>query len=90
MEQGTAYFNVRHRGDDDFRVVFDNREVAIERNVHFRLDLSGGNPELAVFSGELNVQGARIKKNETLTFNSADPGRYDLAKNIAVVVDDHF
>ena len=56
VNQGTAYFNVRHKRDDDFRVAFANREIQVDRNVHFRLDLSGGNPELAVFKGDLEVQ----------------------------------
>jgi hypothetical protein len=86
VDQGTAYFNVRHKRDDDFRVVFANREIKLDHNVHFRLDLSGGNPELAVFKGELEVNGpqerAKVKKNETLTLDVSDAGRFDLAKNI--------
>ncbi len=92
VNEGTAYFNVRHKGDDDFRVIFGNREVPVDRNVRFRLDLAGGNPELAVFSGELNVKGpsasVRVKKNETLTLDVGDPGRYDLAKNVIPEADD--
>ncbi len=87
IHQGTAYFNVHHKRDDEFRVSFDNRQVSIDRNVHFRLDLTGGNPEIAVFNGELHVAGpqerATVKKNETLTLDLADSGRYDLAHNIA-------
>ena len=87
VEEGTAYFNVRHKRDDDFRVVFASREIRVDRDVHFRLDLSGGNPELAVFKGELDVNGpqehAKVKKNETLTLDMADASRFDLAKNVA-------
>ncbi|MBZ5569756.1 MAG: FecR domain-containing protein [Acidobacteriia bacterium] len=89
VTQGTAYFNVRHKGDDEFRVAFANREIRLDRNVHFRLDLTGGNPEIAVFKGELSLNGprerAKVKKNETLTLDLADSGRYDLAKNIATL-----
>jgi hypothetical protein len=87
VNQGTAYFNVRHKRDDAFRVAFANREINADRNVHFRLDLAAGNPELAVFKGDLDLNGPQgrvtVKKNETLTFDVADNGRYDLAKNIA-------
>lgn len=87
VSQGTAYFNVRHKRDDDFRVAFANREINADRNVHFRLDLASGNPELAVFKGDLDINGPQarvsVKKNETLTFDAADAVRYDLAKNIA-------
>jgi hypothetical protein len=86
VTQGTAYFNIRHKGDDEFRVAFANREITLDRNVHFRLDLSGPNPEIAVFKGELTLSGpqerATVKKNETLTLDLADTGLYDLAKNI--------
>jgi hypothetical protein len=87
VSQGTAYFNVRHKRDDDFRVAFANREINADRNVHFRFDLAGGNPELAVFKGDLDLNGPQgrvsVKKNETLTFDVADNGRYDLAKSVA-------
>ncbi|MGZ4826516.1 MAG: DUF6600 domain-containing protein [Terriglobales bacterium] len=86
VNQGTTYFNVRHKGDDDFRVAFANREISLDHNVHFRLDLTTGNPELAVFGGEVELKGdkehVKIKKNETLTLDVGDAGRYDLAKNI--------
>jgi hypothetical protein len=86
VEQGTAYFNVRHKGDDDFRVTFANREIQIERNVHFRLDLTGSTPELAVFKGELEINGpqghAKVKKDQTLTFDVADEKDFEIAKNI--------
>jgi uncharacterized protein DUF6600/FecR-like protein len=86
VNQGTAYFNIRHKRDDNFRVAFANREINADRNVHFRLDLAGGNPELAVFKGDLDLNGPQgrvsVKKNETLTLDVADTVRYDLAKNI--------
>jgi hypothetical protein len=86
VDEGTAYFNVRHKGDDDFRVAFANREIKIDHSVHFRLDLGGDNPELAVFKGELDVNGpqahGKVKKNETLTFDADDSSRFDVAKNI--------
>ncbi|MFI5112205.1 MAG: DUF6600 domain-containing protein [Terriglobales bacterium] len=86
VSQGTAYFNVRHKRDDDFRVAFANREINAGRNVHFRLDLAGGNPELAVFKGDLDINGPQgrvsVKKNETVTLDVADAVRYELAKNI--------
>jgi hypothetical protein len=87
VNRGTTYFNVRRKRDDDFRVAFANREILVDRDVHFRLDLSGGNPELAVFKGELGVNDAqehlKVKKNETLTLDLGGSGSYDLAKNIA-------
>ena len=89
VTQGTAYFNIRHKGDDEFLVAFANREIRVDRNVHFRLDLTGGNPEIAVFKGELSLNGPReratVKKNETLTLDLADTSRYDLAKSIATL-----
>ena len=84
VNSGTAYFNVRHK-DDDFRLLFSGREVSLNHNVHFRLDLASGNPELAVFNGELELKGdhdVKVKKNETLALDLSDAGRYDLAKNI--------
>ncbi|MBZ5511224.1 MAG: FecR family protein [Acidobacteriia bacterium] len=87
VSQGTAYFSVRHKRDDNFRVAFANREITADRNVHFRLDLAGGNPELAVFKGDLDINDPQahltVKKNETLTFDVADHGGYDLAKSVA-------
>ncbi len=67
-------------------MLFAGREINVDHNVHFRLDLANGNPELAVFNGELELKGdqnVKVKKNETLALDVNDWGRYDLAKNIA-------
>jgi hypothetical protein len=86
LNQGTAYFNVRHKGDDEFRVAFADHEINVDHNVHFRLALTGGDAELAVFKGDLEMKGpqksVKVKKDETLTLDLGDAGRYDLAKNI--------
>jgi hypothetical protein len=87
VETGTVYFNVRHKRDDDFRLAFSTQEIALDRSVRFRVDLNGGEAQIAVFQGEMMLKGpvesAKIKKNETLTLDLGDGSKYELAKGIA-------
>ncbi|MGI9101803.1 MAG: FecR domain-containing protein [Terriglobales bacterium] len=92
VDQGTVYFNVRHKRDDDFRVSFANQELAVDKTVHFRLALDSGEAAIAVFKGELDLRGpaeqAKVKKDETLSLPLSDSGRYELAKGISTEPDD--
>ncbi|HYG99139.1 MAG TPA: FecR family protein [Terriglobales bacterium] len=86
MERGTAYFNIKRKDEDEYRLVLNGRELQISKSTHFRVELSDRQAEVAVFKGELQLQGGedeiKIKKNETLTLNLDEPDRYQLAKGI--------
>src|SRR4051812_33770634 len=86
LAHGTAYFNVRKDNDDDFRVLVNGQEMRVPKSSRFRIRLTGDSAEIAVTKGELELTGGehdvRVKKDETLTLDFHDRGRYFLAKNV--------
>ncbi len=85
---GRVYFNVPHKGDNEFTVAFGGRQLNLSRSVHFRLDITSDQAEIAVFKGELLMPSGdketKVKKNETATLDHsvADKGTFQLAKGI--------
>ncbi len=84
VTKGTAYFDIKPRDKDEFRVAFAADEVTVDRSVRFRVDLADNKATLAVFKGELNVRGPEdevVKKNQTLEIDQAS-GQSEVAKGI--------
>lgn len=89
VNQGRVYFNVPKEGENDFRVAFDGQQLSLTHSVRFRLNLTSDQVEIAVFKGELALNGAKeikVKKNETATLERSvdEKGSYQLAKGISV------
>lgn len=86
MQEGTAYFDVKVKDEDEFRVVYGSRDVNVAKSAHFRAEVGDGRAQVAVFKGELQLQGAddevKVKKNETLTLNLETGSEHQLAKGI--------
>jgi hypothetical protein len=87
VEAGVAYvnYNDKHKGDE-FTVLFENETVQPTEAAHFRVNLQATEAELAVFSGELKVEGASgnvaVNKNKSLTFDLADNNKFTVAKDV--------
>ncbi len=86
VTRGLVYFDIRLKGNDDFRVTANNESFALPRTSHFRLDVTDDRTEVAVFKGEVKLEGSAddvsVGKGDTLTLNVDSPGKYELAKNI--------
>lgn len=86
VQEGLLYFDIKHKGDDDFRVSFGSQNIRLDRNAHFRLDVADLGSSIAVYKGELALEGLEhrvmVKSNETLTIDPEDRNRYFLAKGI--------
>jgi hypothetical protein len=86
VNDGTIYVNYKQKGGDDFRLNAGNQAINLDHDVHFRLRLEGGQGELAVFKGELQVpqngEMAKLKKEQTFNFDLNDSSRVTLAKGI--------
>jgi hypothetical protein len=87
LTQGLAYVEYTAKGKNDaFTVMFKDERVRPEQAVHFRVDLQDANSVLAVFSGELKVDGpsgvAEVGKNKSATFDLAADNKFTIAKNI--------
>jgi hypothetical protein len=94
MVHGLAYFDVKNHDGDDFRVMLRDRDVTVRKSSHFRIDLEDPETTVAVFHGELELEGqaerVSVKKNETLSLESDDHSRYFLAKKITTLEGDSF
>jgi hypothetical protein len=87
LMQGMAYVDYTARGKDDaFTVLFKDEKVRPEQAVHFRVNLQEATAGLAVFRGELKVDGpsgqVEVSKNKSVSFDLGAGDKYTLAKNV--------
>jgi len=84
LVEGMAYVN--WLGKDDFTLSFAREVAALDRGAHFRADVSADVANLAVFKGEVPLEGPSgklvVEKKKTVTFNAADDAHYKLADKI--------
>jgi len=85
LVEGMAYVN--WLGKDEFTLNFSQEKISLDHAAHFRVDTSTEVASLAVFKGEVDVEGAAgklaISKKTTATFDAADNDKYTLANNVA-------
>jgi len=74
-------------GKDEFSLNFAQEKISLDRQAHFRVDTSAKVASLAVFKGDLDVEGpagkVSVEKKKTATFDLADNDKDTLANNIA-------
>lgn len=91
---GTVYVDYRRKGNDDFRVMLGNKQLELNKDARFRVQLDNGEAQVAVLKGELQVQGlpesAKVKKNQTFTLDLNDASQYELAKGIRPLGSDEY
>ena len=84
LADGMAYVN--WLGKDDFSLNFSNEKIALDHAAHFRVDTSSQVADLAVFKGDVEIEGpagkVMVAKKKTATFDAADNDKYTLANNI--------
>ena len=85
LVEGMAYVN--WLGKDEFSLNFAHEKISLDRPAHFRVDTSAEVASLAVFKGDLEVEGpagkVMVEKKKTATFEVADNDKYTLANNVA-------
>jgi hypothetical protein len=87
LQQGTAYFDIRHRDPDTFELQFSHERVQLIKSARFRVDAEKGSLELATLKGEVQVSNGPgtevvVKTGESIRLDDDDPGRYYLSKGI--------
>jgi len=87
LKQGKAYFAYQEKQkEDEFTVAFGGERVKPDHSAHFRVDLGDTDAELAVFKGELRVEGpsgnVEVTKNRTATFDLVAGDKYEISKNV--------
>jgi len=85
LVEGMAYVN--WLGKDELTLNFSREKVSLDRPAHFRVDTSTEVANLAVFKGDVAVEGPAgkvvVEKKKTATFDAADNDKSTLANNIA-------
>jgi FecR protein len=92
--RGIAYFDFKVQGDDDIRVLLRDRDLALRKSSHFRVQVGDPDTTFSVYKGELELQGqsslVTVKKNETLSLDSNDHDRYYLSRSVSALDGDDF
>jgi hypothetical protein len=87
LVEGMAYVNWLGKSGDEFSLNFSRESVTLEGGAHFRVDTSTEVANLAVFSGDVTVEGpsgkVTVAKKKTATFDAANNDNCTLANNIA-------
>ncbi len=87
LQQGLAYvdYTGKHK-DDTFTLAFQRETIQPKEAAHFRVDLQDANAAVAVFSGEVKINGpsgeVELGKNKSATFDFAADNKYTIARNI--------
>ncbi|MGO9086322.1 MAG: DUF6600 domain-containing protein [Candidatus Sulfotelmatobacter sp.] len=86
LVEGMAYVNWLGKSGDEFTLNFSREKIALDHAAHFRVDTSTEAANLAVFKGDIEVDGPDgklvVAKNKTATFDAADNDKSTLANNI--------
>jgi hypothetical protein len=83
LVDGMAYVN--WIGKDDLSLNFSHQKLTLDRSAHFRVDASAQVADLAVFKGDVDVEGpagkVTVEKKKTATFDADD--KYTMGNKIA-------
>jgi hypothetical protein len=86
LVEGMAYVNWLGKSGDEFTLDFSQEKISLTRAAHFRVDTSARAANLAVFKGDVVVEGlsgkVAVEKKKTATFDVANNDKYTLASNI--------
>lgn len=84
LVEGMAYVN--WLGKDALTLNFSSEQITLNHSAHFRIDTSTEAANLAVFKGDVEVEGPAgkviVAKNRTATFDHADNDKSTLANNV--------
>jgi hypothetical protein len=86
LVEGMAYVNWLGKSGDQFSLNFSREKVSLDRAAHFRVNTSTQSSNLAVFKGDVDVEGPAgktiVTKNKTATFDPADNDKSAVANHI--------
>jgi hypothetical protein len=84
--KGEAYVNFTSNKDDEFTVTFAHEKTTLTHAAHFRLSVDNDSAELAVFNGDVQVNGpsgeVKVSKKETASFDLTNNDQNTVAKKI--------
>lgn len=87
LVDGMAYVNWLGKSGDEFSLNFSREKVALDHAAHFRVETSTQAANLAVFKGDVDVEGPNgkvtVEKKKTAQFDGADDDKYTVANKVA-------
>jgi uncharacterized protein DUF6600/FecR-like protein len=87
LVEGMAYVNWLGKSGDEFSLNFSREKIALDHAAHFRVSTSTETAIVAVFKGDVDVEGPSgklaVEKKKTATFDTADDDKSTVADNIA-------
>jgi hypothetical protein len=85
VQQGTAYINFLGKKDDEFTVNFAHESARLMHAAHLRADVDDLSASLAVFKGDVAVQGpsgsVEVEKDHSASFDLMNNDRYTMARS---------
>lgn len=86
LRQGTAYLDFRGDTNAPLTLTFAREKLVLTRSAHLRVQLRDAEATVAVFKGEVAVEGdsgtLTLEKKHSATFDLGAQGRYTLANNL--------
>jgi len=86
ITDGLAYVNFAGSKNDQFTINFAQQSLRLDKDAHFRVEVTQKDATLAVFKGEVPVAGPsgsfEVGKKQSATFDLSNSDKYTLAKNI--------
>ncbi len=86
LSEGLAYVNWLGKSSDEFSLAFSHERISLDHAAHFRVDASPQIANLAVFKGDLAVDGpsgkVTVEKKKTATFDASQDDKYTVANNV--------
>jgi hypothetical protein len=86
IARGEAYVNFTGKKDDEFTVTFAHQKTTLTHAAHFRVRMDQDSAELAVFNGDVQVNGpsgeVKLSKKQTASFDLVNNDKYQVAKKV--------
>ncbi len=86
LVEGMAYVNWLGKSGDQFSLNFSREKISLDHAAHFRVQTSTQMARLAVFKGDVDVDGpagkVTVEKKKMASFDASDSDKYTLAKNV--------
>jgi len=86
LVEGMAYVNWLGKSGDQFNVNFSREKISLDHAAHLRISASPETSKMAVFKGDVDVEGpsgkVSVSRKETASFDGTDNDKSAIAKNI--------
>src|SRR5262249_31544992 len=86
LQEGSTYVNFTGAKESELRLNFGHEKLVLTRSAHLRVQMGDTNATLAVFKGDIQVEGpsgmVRVEKNQQADFDLANQDQFTIADNL--------